>query len=108
VTTSNQPVVDVGSMCSVAPIGLAAIRLTIRRLHKFQQMPISKDNAITDERSKWFSDDNADIKHGFILNETAVKIFKLKSPVTGLRFIFKGDTSEVIGVVKDFNYKKCT
>jgi len=31
------------------------------------------------KEGKWFSDDNADIKHGFILNETAVKDFKLKS-----------------------------
>jgi ABC-type antimicrobial peptide transport system permease subunit len=106
VTTSNQPVVDVGSMCS----GCAdwAGRDTTYN-PKIAQISADADFQKTMQlqlkEGKWFSDDNAGVKHGFILNETAVKEFKLKSPVTGQRFIFKGDTSEVIGVVKDFNYK---
>ncbi|MGC4035904.1 MAG: ABC transporter permease [Chitinophagaceae bacterium] len=106
VTSSNQLIVDVGSMCSdcadwqgrdtsfkpkIAQISADA------DFQKTMQLQLKTGN--------WFTDDNENRKHGFILNETAVKEFKLKEPIIGQRFIFKGDTSQIIGVVKDFYYK---
>lgn len=49
----------------------------------------------------------ADSAGGFILNEAAVREFKLKDPVgSAFEFIFgeKPKTGKVIGVVKDFNF----
>jgi putative ABC transport system permease protein len=40
-----------------------------------------------------------------VLNETAVRSLNLKSPVIGGRFINKGDTGMIIGIVKDFHFK---
>lgn len=42
-------------------------------------------------------------KKEFIMNEAAVKAFKLKNPI-GLRMVLDIDTGEVVGVVKDFNF----
>ena len=42
-------------------------------------------------------------KPEFILNEAAVKSFQLKNPV-GRQVVLEGDTGEVVGVVKDFNF----
>ncbi|MCF0073034.1 ABC transporter permease [Dyadobacter sp. CY261] len=39
----------------------------------------------------------------FILNEAAVKAYRLKSPV-GEAFVAEGDTGTIVGVVKDFNF----
>lgn len=56
------------------------------------------------QQGRWFrKGDHAD-RHNFILNETAVKDFKLHMPVIGQRFIFQGDTGQIIGVVKDFHF----
>jgi putative ABC transport system permease protein len=41
--------------------------------------------------------------HEFILNEAAVKAYRLQDPV-GQAFIAEGDTGTVVGVVKDFNF----
>lgn len=41
--------------------------------------------------------------HEFILNEAAVKAYRLKKPV-GEAFVADGDTGTVVGVVKDFNF----
>jgi putative ABC transport system permease protein len=41
--------------------------------------------------------------HEFILNEAAVKAYRLEKPV-GEAFIAEGDTGTVVGVVKDFNF----
>lgn len=41
--------------------------------------------------------------HEFILNEAAVKAYRLKNPL-GEAFIAEGDTGTVVGVVKDFNF----
>jgi ABC-type antimicrobial peptide transport system permease subunit len=106
VTTSNQPIVDIGSMCGGCadwPGRDTSYNPKIAQLSV--DADFQKTMQLEMKEGKWFSVDNAAFSQGFILNETAVKEFKLHSPVTGQRFIFKGDTSEVIGVVKDFNYK---
>lgn len=42
-------------------------------------------------------------KHEFILNESAVKAFQLKNAV-GKQVVLEGDTGEVVGIAKDFNF----
>jgi putative ABC transport system permease protein len=39
----------------------------------------------------------------FIINESAVKAYQLKSPI-GQQFILDGDTGSIVGVVKNFNF----
>jgi predicted permease len=56
------------------------------------------------QQGRWFQTGNAIDKHNFILNETAVKDFRLHTPVLGQRFIFQQDTGQIIGVVKDFHF----
>ncbi|OOQ61846.1 ABC transporter permease [Mucilaginibacter pedocola] len=54
---------------------------------------------------RWFnSGDKADEKNA-VLNETAAKELHLHKPYVGQRFVSRGDTGQVIGVVKDFNYR---
>lgn len=50
---------------------------------------------------RWFDKNNISDTKNIILNETAVKQFGLKEPVTGMRV----QDGRVIGVVKDFYYK---
>lgn len=54
---------------------------------------------------RWFLPGTAD-QHNVILNETAVKEFGIRQPVIGQRFTARGDTGVIVGVVKDFYYKK--
>jgi putative ABC transport system permease protein len=54
---------------------------------------------------KWFSPDDYQDKHNYILNETAAFSFGLHQPWVGQRFILLGDTGRVIGVVKDFHFR---
>jgi putative ABC transport system permease protein len=56
-------------------------------------------------QGRWFIPGNPADKRNAILNETAAKAFNLHKPYVGQRFISRGDTGQVIGVVKDFNYK---
>ena len=44
-------------------------------------------------------------KNNVVLNEAAVAALNIHKPVIGQHFIFKGRTGQIIGVVKDFNYK---
>ena len=57
------------------------------------------------KEGRWFKDANISDRKNFILNETAVKEFKMRQPVIGQRFSFRGDTGQVIGIVKDIHYR---
>ena len=57
------------------------------------------------KEGRWLGEADITGRKGFILNETAVNAFNLPLPATGQPFIFKGDTGQVIGVVKDFKFK---
>ena len=52
----------------------------------------------------WFKQGTEDY-HNYILNETAADLFHMHKPLIGQRFIYGGDTGQIIGVVKDFHYK---
>ncbi|HWB24250.1 MAG TPA: ABC transporter permease [Chitinophagaceae bacterium] len=57
------------------------------------------------QQGRWFDARRPGDEHNFILNETAVQQLKIHKPVIGQRFVFHGDTGQVIGVVKDFHFK---
>lgn len=105
ITTSNQSIEDIGSMCS----GCADWpgRDTSYQ-PKIVQLSADADFQSTMQlqmkEGRWFRSGSSG-SHEFILNETAVKDFQLRVPVINQTFIFKGDTGNIVGVVKDFNYK---
>ena len=57
------------------------------------------------ENGRWFRDKSKPDEHNFILNETATREFNLNKPIIGQRFTFRGDTGQIIGIVKDFQFK---
>jgi ABC-type antimicrobial peptide transport system permease subunit len=106
VTTSSQPIVNIGSMCSECadwPGHDTSYQPKIAQLSA--DADFQRTLQLQLREGRWFRDGAGVDKKSFILNETAVKDFKLSSPATGQTFIFKGDTGQVIGVVKDFTYK---
>lgn len=54
---------------------------------------------------RWFAENSTADQENVVLNEAAVKKFKLKQPAVGQRFHFQGHKGIVMGVVKDFHYK---
>jgi putative ABC transport system permease protein len=56
-------------------------------------------------QGRWFIPGDQADKRNAVLNETAAKEFNLRKPYVGQRFVSRGDTGQVIGIVKDFNYK---
>ena len=56
------------------------------------------------KEGRWFKDEKSD-KKNFILNETAVKIFGIREPAVGQVFARRGgDTGQIVGVIKDYNF----
>ncbi|MCG2618149.1 ABC transporter permease [Terrimonas sp. NA20] len=53
----------------------------------------------------WFNGSDARDKDNIILNETAVRLYGLKSPVVGTRFSSPATEGIVAGVVKDFHFQ---
>jgi len=103
VTTSNQPLVNIGSMCTDCADWSghdSSYHPKIAQLSA--DADFQKTMQLQMKEGRWFREDDG--AHKFILNETAVRDFQLRQPV-GQAFIFKGDTGQVIGVVKDFTYK---
>ena len=54
---------------------------------------------------RWYQPWNTADVHNAVLNETAVRELGIRNPVVGQRFVSRGDTGIVIGVVKDFYFK---
>lgn len=57
------------------------------------------------ENGRWFRQEEPSNQHEFVLNETAVKEFKLHQPYLGQEIIFQGDTGNLIGITKDFHFQ---
>lgn len=54
---------------------------------------------------RWFAENNTADEQNVILNEAAVRKFKLRKPVVGQRFHFQDLKGVVMGVVRDFHFK---
>lgn len=105
VSTSNQPVVKLGSMCTeCADWAGRDTAFKPRIMQLSADAGFKKTMQLQMKEGEWFSESDAPEKHSYIINETAVKDFKLPSPTVGQRFVFKGDTGQIVGVVKDFTY----
>ena len=105
VAVSNQPVVNIGSTCTQCADWEGRDTSYNPKIAQLSaDADFLKTMQLQMREGKWFNADGSAGKE-FILNETAAKEFNLHIPVTGQRFIFKGDTGKVIGVVKDFYFK---
>ena len=56
------------------------------------------------KEGRWFESGNEADKKNVVLNEEAIKELRINKPYIGQRFTFKGNTGQIIGVVKDFKY----
>ncbi|MEP6465451.1 MAG: ABC transporter permease [Parafilimonas sp.] len=56
------------------------------------------------KEGRWFEEGNEADKKNVVLNEDAIKELKIPSPYIGQRFTWKGNTGQIIGVVKDFKF----
>ncbi|MEL6717252.1 MAG: FtsX-like permease family protein, partial [Bacteroidota bacterium] len=54
---------------------------------------------------RWFSDARQGDKSNIIINESAVRTFGIPEPVVGRRAKYHGGEGQIIGVVKDFNFR---
>ena len=106
VATSNQPLVNLGSVCTECADWKGRDTSYNPKITQLSaDLDFDKTMQLKMKEGEWFGESNNNGSHGFILNETAVKDFKLPVPATGTWFVFKGDTGRVIGVVNDFSYK---
>ena len=106
VTVANQPIVNVGSM-STGSADWDGHDTTYNP--KIAQLSTDADFQKTMQlqmkEGRWFEQGNVADKNNVVLNEAAVTTLNIHQPVIGQRFTFKGRVGQVIGVVKDFNYK---
>jgi putative ABC transport system permease protein len=106
VATSNQPLVNLGSVCTECADWKGRDTSYNPRITQLSaDIDFEKTLQLKMKEGEWFGESNNNGALGFILNETAVKDFKLPVPTIGAWFVFKGDTGRVIGVVNDFVYK---
>lgn len=111
VSTSNQPLANLGSMCMECVDWEGRDTGFINKVSQIEVAQLAVDAGfqktlqLTMKEGRWFDGANTSDRHNVVLNETAVRSFDLKQPVTGKRFIFSGDTGLIIGVVKDFKFR---
>jgi len=106
VAAANQPLTDIGSTCSGCADWAGHDTSYNPKIAQLSaDADFQKTMQLKMKEGRWFSDNMGTDRKSVILNETAVKDFNLQKPVIGQRFIFKGDTGQVIGVVKNFTYK---
>ncbi len=53
---------------------------------------------------RWFQPNNEADLNNVVLNEAAVRFFKMPEPVVGQKFHFQDKEGQVVGIVKDFHY----
>ena len=56
------------------------------------------------KEGRWFEQVNEADKNNVVLNEEAIKELKIPQPYIGQRFVWKGKTGQIIGIVKDFKF----
>jgi ABC-type antimicrobial peptide transport system permease subunit len=56
------------------------------------------------KEGRWFEQGNEADKNNVVLNEEAIKELKIPQPYIGQRFVWKGKTGQIIGIVKDFKF----
>jgi ABC-type antimicrobial peptide transport system permease subunit len=56
------------------------------------------------KEGRWFEQGNEADKNNVVLNEEAIKELKIPQLYIGQRFVWKGKTGQIIGIVKDFKF----
>lgn len=56
------------------------------------------------KEGRWFEEGKVADKNNVVLNEEAIKELKIYQPYIGQRFTWKGNTGQIIGIVKDFKF----
>ncbi len=54
---------------------------------------------------RWFNAANKADEQNVVLNETAVRTFRIKKPFIGQRFEINGKKGQIIGIAKDFHFR---
>ncbi len=54
---------------------------------------------------RWFEEGNKADENNVVLNETAIKEFKILLPAVGQQFEFNGRKGQIIGIAKDFHFR---
>ncbi|MDB5014310.1 MAG: hypothetical protein JWQ25_2512, partial [Daejeonella sp.] len=106
ITVANQSIVNIGSL-STGSADWNGRDTTFNP--KIAQLAADADFQKTMQlkmkEGRWFQQGNEVDNNNVILNETAVHELNIPKPIIGQRFTFKGRTGEIVGVVKDFNFK---
>ncbi len=105
VTVSNQSIANIGSV-STGSADWDGHDTSYNP--KISQLSVDADFAATLQlqmkEGRWFMNGNESDKNNVVLNEDAVKELNIHTPVIGQRFSFKGNTGQIIGIVKDFKF----
>jgi putative ABC transport system permease protein len=106
VSLANQSIVNIGSY-SAGSADWNGRDTTFNP--KIAQLSTDADFAKTMKlqmkEGRWFEQGNEADKNNVVLNEEAVKELKISQPYIGQRFTWKGNTGQIIGIVKDFKFK---
>ncbi|WP_423147759.1 ABC transporter permease [Rubrolithibacter danxiaensis] len=106
VSTTNQPIVNIGSI-STGSADWNGHDTTFNP--KITQLSADADfqkiMQLQMKEGRWFEQGNQADGNNVVLNESAVAQLNIPKPVIGQRFTFKGRTGQIIGVVKDFTYQ---
>jgi ABC-type antimicrobial peptide transport system permease subunit len=105
VSLANQSIVNIGSY-STGSADWIGRDTTFNP--KIAQLSTDADFAKTMQlqmkEGRWFEQGNESDKNNVVLNEEAIKELKIPQPFIGQRFVWKGRTGQIIGIVKDFKF----
>jgi len=105
VSLANQSIVNIGSY-STGSADWIGRDTTFNP--KIAQLSTDADFANTMQlqmkEGRWFEQGNESDKNNVVLNEEAIKELKIPQPYIGQRFVWKGRTGQIIGIVKDFKF----
>ena len=106
VTATNQQIVHIGSFCSnCADWDGRDSKFEPKLAQLSTDADFFSTMQLEMKHGRGFQKENSMDKHNCILNETAIRELNNQQPIIGQRFIFHGDTGQIIGIVKDFNFK---
>lgn len=106
VSLSNQVITDIGSY-STGNADWDGRDSSVNP--KIAQLSTDADFANTMQlqmkEGRWFDKSNEADKNNVVVNEEAIKELNIHQPSIGQRFRWKGNTGQIIGIVKDFKFK---
>lgn len=105
VSLANQSIENIGSMTSSADWDGRESTFNPKITQLSTDADYQKTMELQLREGRWFQPGIEEDKNNVVLNETAVKELNIHLPVIGQRFTFKGKKGQIIGVVKDFNYR---